>query len=123
MGSRFWDNNRHRRVSSASMIGCALLLFVFTMFGWAQTTIGTGSITGTVTDPSGAVVSDAKIVVTNINTNQAISLTSNASGAYTSGPLNPGTYKVQVSARGFSSVSQTLTVQVGNTVAANIKAN
>ncbi len=81
----------------------------------AQTTLSTGIINGTVTDPSGAVVSDAKVVVTNTGTGQTINLTSSASGAFSSGPLEPGQYKVQVTAKGFSSISQTVTVQVGNT--------
>src|SRR4029077_20054733 len=82
---------------------------------------GSGSIVGTVTDPTGAVVSGAKVVVTNTGTGQSINLNANQSGAYASGPLDPGTYKVQVSATGFSSVSETLTVEVGNTASANIK--
>jgi Carboxypeptidase regulatory-like domain len=87
----------------------------------AQTTVGTGSIQGTVSDPSGAVVSGAKVVITNQGTAQTQTLSTNASGAYTSGPLDPGSYKVQVSAKGFSSVSEVLTVQVGNTSTANVK--
>src|SRR4029077_18033736 len=82
---------------------------------------GSGSIVGTVTDPTGAVVSGAKVVVTNTGTGQSINLNANQSGAYASGPLDPGTYKVQVSATGFSSVSESITVEVGNTASANIK--
>ncbi len=85
----------------------------------AQTTVGTGSITGVVNDPTGAVVGGANITITNTATNLVIRLTSNASGVYTSGALTPGLYRVQVSAKGFSSVSQTLTVQVGNTATFN----
>src|SRR5437764_2101277 len=86
---------------------CSLIL--------AQTTLSTGSINGTVTDPSGAVVSDAKVTITNTATAQKTELTSNAAGAFSTGPLPPGTYKVQVSAKGFSQVSQNVVVQVGNT--------
>ena len=101
----------------ALMIACLLspsLLF-------AQTTLSTGSIVGTVTDPSGAVVGGAKVVITNAGTNQTFTLTSNSSGAFSSGPLDPGNYKVQVSAKGFSTVSQSVTVQVGNTATMNAK--
>jgi hypothetical protein len=87
----------------------------------AQTTVGTGSISGTVTDPSGAVVDGATVAITNGATNQVISLTSNSAGGFNSGALVPGTYKVQVSVKGFSRVSQTVTVQVGNTATANAK--
>ncbi len=71
---------------------------------FAQTTLSTGSIVGTVTDPSGAVLGGAKVVITNTETNQTFTLTSNSSGAFSSGPLDPGKYKVQVAAKGFSSV-------------------
>jgi len=87
----------------------------------AQTTVGTGSIQGTVTDPSGAVVSGAKVAITNAGTGQVHNLSTNASGAYASGALDPGTYRVKVSAQGFSSVAQNLTVEVGNTATANVK--
>src|SRR3984893_12357893 len=87
----------------------------------AQTTVGTGSIVGTVSDSGGAVVSGAKVVITNTETNQSNDLTSNSSGAYNSGALAPGSYKVQVSAKGFSSVNQNVVVQVGNTTTANVK--
>jgi hypothetical protein len=39
-------------------------------------------------------VSGARVVITNVGTSQAQTLTSSASGAYTSGPLDPGNYKV-----------------------------
>jgi Carboxypeptidase regulatory-like domain len=120
MRSRFWARpvgNRHAGWRSA----IALFVLAFAVSSWAQTTVGTGSITGTVTDQTGAVVSGAKVVITNVGTNQSLNLMANASGAYSSGPLDPGTYRVQVSARGFSSVSQTLGVQVGNTATANAK--
>src|SRR6202035_5463326 len=87
----------------------------------AQTTLSTGSISGTVTDPSGAVVSDAKISIINTSTGQSVELTSNSAGAFSTGPLPPGTYKVQVSLKGFSTVSQSVVVQVGNTATVNPK--
>src|SRR3954463_551699 len=88
---------------------------------FAQTTVGTGSIVGTVTDPSGAFVSGAKVTITNTQTGQVIDLTSNSSGAFSSGALPPGSYKVQISYKGFSTISIPLTVQVGNTSTANGK--
>jgi hypothetical protein len=87
----------------------------------AQTTVGTGSIVGTVTDPSDAVVSGAKVVIINIQIGQVIKRATNSSGAYNSGALPPGSYKVQVSYPGFRSVEIPLTVQVGNTSTANVK--
>src|SRR5258708_4496749 len=87
----------------------------------AQTTLSTGSIVGTVSDRSGAVVSGAKVVITNTGKNQTATLTSNSSGEFSTGPLDPGNYKVQVAAKGFSTVSQSVVVQVANTATLNAK--
>jgi Carboxypeptidase regulatory-like domain len=114
-------NGRSRRYQSIVSIAVGLLGLIFAVTGWAQTTVGSGSIVGTVTDPTAAVVSGAKVLITNVGTGQAINLTANPSGTFASGPLAPGTYKVQVSAKGFSSVSETITVEVGNTASANIR--
>jgi len=87
----------------------------------AQTTVGTGSIVGTVTDPQGAVIPGAGVKITNLGTGQAIELTTNSTAAYNSGALTPGSYRVQVSSRGFKSISIPVTVQVGNTSTANAR--
>jgi hypothetical protein len=87
----------------------------------AQTTVGTGSIVGNVTDPSSAVVSGARVTVTNLATGQVISLTTNSSGAYNSGALLPGDYKVRVSERGFRQMEMPITVLVGNTSTVSMK--
>src|SRR5215467_13205601 len=94
-----------RFASRFSVITLALLTFlaVFAVSGnlWGQTTVGTGSIVGTVTDQSGAVVSGAKVGIANQATGQTIDVTTNSAGAYNSGALSPGTYKVQISSKGF----------------------
>jgi hypothetical protein len=102
---------------------CALGVFVVfvSLSAVAQTTASTGTIVGTVTDPTGAVIGGAKVSVRNIATNQEIPLTSNSAGSYNSGALEPGTYKVQVTAKGFSGVVETVVVQVGNTATFNPK--
>src|SRR6202051_2934468 len=107
------------RVTLLALVALSALLWCSVAF--AQTTVSNGSISGWVTDPAGAVVSGAKVIVTNTSTGQSLNLNANQSGVYTSGALDPGTYKVQVSAKGFSSVSETITVEVGNTASANIK--
>jgi len=87
----------------------------------AQTTVGTGSIQGTVTDPSGAVVSGAKVTITIKATGSVISTTTNSAGAYSSGALVPGNYVVRVEARGFKTTQLPLTVLVSNTANGNVK--
>jgi hypothetical protein len=101
----------------------ATVLFVVLMYcapAFAQTTISTGSIVGTVTDPTGAVVPGAAITITNRATGQPIHATTTGAGTYTSGPLLPGDYTVRVEAQGFKSVEVPLTVQVGVTSTANV---
>lgn len=87
----------------------------------AQTTVGTGSIVGTVSDPANAVISGAKVTIANLATGQLINLTTNSSGSFTSGALIPASYKVLVSAKGFRSTEASVTVLVGNTAGVNVK--
>ncbi len=65
----------------------------------------TGKITGTVTDPSGAIVANAKVVVTNKATGIAHETTSNSSGVYQVLQLPIGRYKVSAEAPGFQQVT------------------
>ena len=99
----------------------ATFSLLLSVVAFAQTTVGTGSIVGTVTDASGAVVEGAKVIITNAETGVPVQLTTNAAGAYNSGALTPGNYKVQASAKGFSTFSQNVLLQVGNTAAVNPK--
>ena len=111
-----------RPCTRSSMLALISLLVVFSStLLLAQTTVATGSIVGTVTDPSGALVDGARVLITNVATNRELSLASNASGSFNSGALEPGTYRVQISSKGFSTVSLSVTVQVGNTASANAK--
>lgn len=63
----------------------------------------TGTILGTVTDATGAVISDAAVEVRHLETNQAVTVRTNALGAYQAPYLRPGTYRVTVSQPGFKS--------------------
>ena len=99
----------------------AITFFLSSSFLLAQTNVGNGSIQGTVTDPSGAVVNGAKITITEKSKGVSISRTSDSKGAYTSGALIPGYYSVRVEASGFKTSEVPVTVQVDNTASANIK--
>jgi carboxypeptidase family protein len=87
---------------------------------FAQTTVGTGSINGMVSDPSRAVVSGAEVTITNVATGGVITLTTNSSGLFNSGALIPGNYKARVSYKGFRTAEVSLTVLVGNTATTNV---
>src|ERR1035438_627426 len=60
-----------------------------------------GSINGTVTDNTGAVVPDATITITDVSKGTSISVKSNPSGEYLAEHLIPDTYNVKVEAKGF----------------------
>src|SRR5579864_744608 len=87
----------------------------------AQTTISTGSIVGTVTDPSGAVVSGAKVTMTNKGTGQVVTTTTTSTGNYASGALIPGDYTIRVEGAGFKTTEMLVVVQVNTTASGNIK--
>ena len=62
-----------------------------------------GAVTGTVTDPSGAVVNGANVVIQNKGTNFAAKATTDSSGFFNLPLLDPGTYKASITAAGFAS--------------------
>ena len=80
------------------------------MFGQSLTS---GSITGTVFDPSHAVVPNATVNLKGIDTGSTATAVTNASGSYSFTLLKVGRYQVTVKQPGFAEVSQTLDVQVG----------
>jgi hypothetical protein len=64
-----------------------------------------GTITGTVTDPTGAVVPNAKITATSLDTGEVREVTSGDEGSYTLPELRAGRWRVSVEAQGFKSVT------------------
>ncbi len=88
---------------------------------WSQATQTSGSIQGTVTDASGAVVPGAKVTITGEGTAVTRTLTSDSAGFYNSGPLVPGTYKIAVVAAGFSQLQTTAVVQISTISTTNPK--
>jgi hypothetical protein len=91
-----------RRYSHFLTILCFALLFSFAAL--AQRDLG--SITGTVSDPQGAAVPNAKVTITNDATGVSYTLTTNEAGSYTQPTLNPGTYTVTAEAPGFQKSQQ-----------------
>ncbi len=102
-----------------------LLFVVCTMLFLAVPAIAqapTGSIEGTVTDPSDAVVATAKVTITEIATRRVINLTTTTAGLFAARALQPGKYKVQVSASGFRDyVIPEVTVEAGGAVVVSPK--
>ncbi len=86
----------------------------------AQTSISTGSIAGTVTDATGAVLPNAKVTITG-STGQTIHATTNNAGFYSSGALIPGSYSLRVEAKGFKTEKLTVDVKVDNVANGSLK--
>ncbi len=62
----------------------------------------TGSISGTVTDPAGAVIPNATVTLTAVDTGRTRTATTNGAGEYNFPSLPPGAYKVRVTAKNFT---------------------
>lgn len=65
-----------------------------------------GSLTGTVQDSTGALVTGAPVKLVNTATSQQLTATTNDAGAFTFGSLVPGDYDLSISAQGFRSVTR-----------------
>ena len=84
---------------------------------WAQTG-STSALTGTVTDPTGAVVPNVTVTVTSTGTNRSRTVTTGADGVYSIPLLEPGPYKVRFAAQGFKGAEVgSVTLNVTETVA------
>ena len=78
----------------------ALVLVV--MAGSLMAQVGTGSIMGTVTDSTGAVLVGASVTITDSQTGVARQMVSNGAGLYVAPDLNVGVYNIEVKAKGFT---------------------
>ena len=97
----------------------AILFFGMCIPALAQ--VQAGRIVGTVTDPSKAVVPGAKVVITNLGTAQLQTLTTNSAGDFVLTPVNPGMYRVEVSAAGFETAeANNVEVTVGQSARVDI---
>ena len=110
-----------RRGQLMSILGAIAILVALPAILSAQTTVSTGSIQGIVTDQTGAVISGAKVSITNKATGRVVNATTTSAGVYTSGALTPGSYVVRVESGGFKSSELPLVVQVGVTMAGSVK--
>jgi hypothetical protein len=97
-------------------------LFCIMVSATAHAQQSTGTIVGNVVDPTGAVVPNAKITVTNIATNTVRATTSDNAGAYSVPALPAGTYSVRVAVSGFSAQkTDNITLQATDTARIDFK--
>ena len=106
--------NRYVAVVRAFVLAMVAVPAVF-----AQRDLST--ILGTVTDPSGAAIANAKVVITEEATGLVYSLNTNESGEYIRSAMKPGTYSVEVEAPGFKKALQRgITLTAGDRTGINL---
>ncbi|MEI9979594.1 MAG: carboxypeptidase-like regulatory domain-containing protein [Edaphobacter sp.] len=106
-----------KRVSFLVLIALSLL--------WSSTsfsqTIITGAVTGTVTDPAGAVVAGAPIVLRNVETGSIHNVKTNGAGSYRFDLIEPGNYTLTINQTGFATEISPVTVSNDQVASANFK--
>lgn len=113
-----------------SLVGAAVLRARKPIYGTASAavfvsalcaqTITTGDVTGTVTDPSGAVIPNATVTLTSVDNGQVRNVTANNAGSYRFSTLQPGSYQISASSPGLSFNPAKLTVNIGQVQTVNI---
>src|SRR5215469_12708912 len=103
--------SRSPRQVFLSLALAVLAIGAITSNGFGQQVFG--NIFGTVTDPTGAAIPNAKVTITDQNKGTKFDVTTNESGNYVKNQLIPGTYTVEVENVGFrKSVSKDIVVNV-----------
>ena len=102
-------------------LGFVFLIF-FLSLSTASAQVAAGTIQGSVTDASGAVIPGAKIAVKNMATAIARDITSNADGVYSAPSLTPGQYVMTIAVTGFTTVTlSNVSLAVGEVRVINVK--
>ena len=102
--------------SLATVLALLLTLNPFTL----RAQVVGGTISGKITDASGAAISGAKVSIRNVATDVSTTTTTNAQGIYSVPNLLPGDYEARISMTGFeTSVQKEITVAVGSQMALN----
>jgi hypothetical protein len=105
--------------ASVIVLTLGLLFSTPPMFG--QVSVSTGSLSGTVFDPQGAAIPNAKVTISSKETGKNVSLETNGEGSFTSGALAPGNYILRVESANFKTYQTTVAVQVGQIATINPK--
>jgi hypothetical protein len=116
---RFFKGCARRVVIFATIFGFAATLQVLQPSAGAQNAT-TGSINGTVTDSSGALVPHAVVTVTDKATGDSLNLMTNEEGRFTAPFLKPDVFQVSATSPGLRSVSTTVQVLTGQQAAVNV---
>ncbi|HXW55006.1 MAG TPA: carboxypeptidase regulatory-like domain-containing protein [Candidatus Cybelea sp.] len=106
------------RLFRRAFIPVSLLIFVPALY--AQSTIS-GYVTGAVTDSSKSSVNAATVTLKNLETSFSQTTATDSSGVYRFEYVPPGEYKLSITATGFSTSEQSVTVTVGQSTTANVQ--
>ena len=92
----------------ATIFVMALLAIANVSIGLANAQVSGATLSGTISDPSGAVVAGAQVSIANRETGVTRAVTTDAGGLYSAPNLLPGAYDVTVTATGFSTTSKNI---------------
>ncbi len=102
-------------MTTVSKILTKLFLVLLVATGTARAQTPTGTITGVVTDPTGAPVAGAHVRIINRDSGLSRNLTTSIEGDYSAAALPPGVYQATAEAKGFALLKRTITVEAGMT--------
>src|SRR5882724_1213796 len=94
-------------MSRRSLTVALSVAFVLSACSFLQGQSTYGAVTGSVTDPSGAAITDAKVTLTNLGTAETRTQPTNADGLYSFVNLIPGNYKIDIEKPGFKHITRT----------------
>jgi hypothetical protein len=100
------------RLFLATLVALLIVSMVVALPALGQST-NAGTIVGTITDPSGAIVQGAKVTITDTATGDTRSTNTNDAGHYVFVNVTPGKYTLVVGKQGFSNMTTSLEAQVG----------
>ncbi len=108
--SRPWYENffgipQIQKIRTASRVLIVTCLLTVCSFAKAQVT-GQGTISGTVSDTSGAAIAGAHLTITNVETNVTHETDTNGTGYFEVGDLNPGVYSISAGYSGFETLKR-----------------
>ncbi len=110
----------NRTINYLGKLRVLLVASFVTLQAMGQSVV-TGDAVGTVTDPTGAVVSGATVTLTSSDTAATQSVVTGTNGFYRFTLLKPGQYSLTVKQTGFKSSSETILVSVGQITTSNVK--
>jgi len=118
MADRPFGGGESMRMRTFVFLVAALLIFASGGAVWSQTVQGV--ITGTITDPTGAVVPNASVTITNVGTNVSQSTTTGGDGSFRFPLVPPGTYTIEIKAANFATIRASgIVVQASQTIPFN----